>query len=333
MGRAENRADMSANQVIEVVGRGVGSASELFVKLATTNGFTVVAAGPNRFLLARTYRPTWAKVAAGATAIFAGLGLFFLLVKRTETGDAVIAEDRTGVKVRLAGTLPVAFIDSLRSELGAARLPAQALTTSQFAPATRQGPASAAQPPAPPRPPAPPSPGFSPSPGAFGGNPDLTIQRHSTVAPAAPSSPAQFAPAQFAPSPPAPAYPAAAAYPAAPPPPPSPPSPPAPGATLVLPDGRNIPVGAGGVIGRDPSPIAAAPNLPLHLIGDASLSKTHLAFGPLPHGVWLIDQHSTNGTVVVAGGVSAPCTPGQRAEAPFGALVIAGDLNMMVGRS
>ncbi len=78
-------------------------------------GYSVVASGPNRFRLARTHRPMWASILAVATAVFVGLGLFFLLVKRTETGDAMITEDRSGVKLRLTGALHPLFVDKLRA--------------------------------------------------------------------------------------------------------------------------------------------------------------------------------------------------------------------------
>ncbi|MGB8862362.1 MAG: FHA domain-containing protein, partial [Ilumatobacteraceae bacterium] len=103
------------------------------------------------------------------------------------------------------------------------------------------------------------------------------------------------------------------------------------GPTLVLADGRVIDVGAGGVLGRDPAADPAAPAARLHPLADPSLSKTHLSFGPLPHGVWVLDHHSTNGTVVIANGVSVPCTPGTRVEAPFGTRVVAGDVSLTVG--
>lgn len=67
----------------------------------------------------------------------------------------------------------------------------------------------------------------------------------------------------------------------------------------------------------------------LYPISDPSLSKTHLSFGPLPHGVWVLDHHSTNGTVVSANGMSMPCTPGVRVDALFGG-VIAGDVSLQV---
>jgi len=271
-------------QLIEVNGLGLGAASERVVQVATAHGYTVVASGPNRFRMARTYRPQWALIAAVATAVFVGLGLLFLLVKRTETGDVVVAEDRSGVKVRLTGALQPAVINALRQALGA---------TSQSAVA----PAATAT-------------SFQPA----------------AVAPAV-AAPAAVAPAAVAPAFVAPAFvpqQVAAVAPVVP-------SVRAVDPMLVFADGRSIGVSVGGVIGRDPGADPALPGAQLYPIADPSLSKTHLSFGPLPHGVWVLDHHSTNGTVVSANGVVVPCTPGERVEAPFGARIMAGDVSMVVG--
>ena len=277
MGRVGGQPSGAMEQLIEVNGLGLGAASERVVQVATVHGYTVVASGPNRFRMARTYRPQWALIAAVATAVFVGLGLLFLLVKRTETGDVVVAEDRSGVKVRLTGALQPAVIDALRQALGAAS-PAGA-------------PAAAA-----------------------------TSFQQAVVAPVV-SQPAVVAPAVVAPvvsQPVAAAPPVVSSVRVVEP-------------MLVFDDGRSIGVGAGGVIGRDPGADPALPGAQLYPIADPSLSKTHLSFGPLPHGVWVLDHHSTNGTVVSANGVAVPCTPGERVEAPFGARIVAGDVSMVVG--
>lgn len=298
MGKAGSQPGGTGEQLIEVTGLGLGAASDRFVQVAMAHGYTVVASGPNRFRMARTYRPKWALIAAVATAMFIGLGLLFLLVKRTETGDVVVAEDRAGVKVRITGALQQPVIDALRQALGAAA-PIGAPTLN---PVSFQGPA-----PAPVGPPvsAPvvaaaaivPSvaPGFMPA--SVVSNPVAHAPVHATVPrsvePVGHSIASQTV-LQFA-------------------------------------DGRAIGVGVGGVLGRDPSGDPALPGGHLYPISDPSLSKTHLSFGPLPSGVWVLDHHSTNGTVVSANGVTSPCTPGVRVEAPFGAQVVAGDLTLVVG--
>jgi len=81
------------------------------------HGYTVVAVGPNRFRVARVFRPTWAVVLAVLTVALCGVGLLFLLVKHTETGDAVIAEDRAGVKLRLSGALRPQMVAAVRAAM------------------------------------------------------------------------------------------------------------------------------------------------------------------------------------------------------------------------
>ena len=258
----------ASEQIIHVSGVGLGATSERFVQIAMAHGYTVVASGPNRFRLARTYRPKWATVAAIGTAVFVGLGLLFLLVKRVETGEAVIAEERAGIRVRLTGELLPSLVETLSLALAA---PAPALTAP-----LAQFPAS----------------------GPSSGAPSLAV--------------AAFAPAMQA----VPAQPVVRATPEA---------------MLVFGDGRLISVGRGGVLGRDPSADPAVPDARMHPLADPSLSKTHLSFGPLPRGVWVVDHHSTNGTVVASGGVTATCAPGVRVEVPFGAQVVAGDVSFVVG--
>lgn len=283
MGRAEEQGG-ARELLIEVHGLGLGAASERFVQVAMAHGYTVVASGPNRFRMARTYRPKWALIAAVATAVVVGLGLLFLLVKRTETGDVVVVEERTGVKLRLTGSLQPPVVEALRQNLGGT---AAASTSVAGPPPASSSPAGAP---------------FQPSAAA--------AVVPSATAPAAHS----FQPAQ----------------PVAPVAPVAPPAHAAVQPLLVLADGRSIAVSAGGVLGRDPSTDPALPGGQLHPIADPSLSKTHLSFGPLPNGVWVVDHHSTNGTVVSANGVTAACTPGVRVEAPFGAQVVAGDVSMLV---
>lgn len=271
---------------IEVTGLGLGAASERFVQVAMAHGYTVVASGPNRFRMARTYRPKWALITAVATAAFVGLGLLFLLVKRTETGDVVVVEDRSGVKLRLTGAIQQPVVDALRQLLGtplSAAAPVAAAATSFQGPAA--APASAYQPAAMPVPTAP-VPAYQPL--AYQPSAQPVVQQPVVQQPVVQP-------------------------------------------VLVLADGRAIGVGAGGVLGRDPAADPLLPGGQLHAISDPSLSKTHLSFGPLPNGVWVLDHHSTNGTVVSANGMSTPCTPGARVEAPFGSQVLAGDVSIEVG--
>lgn len=122
-------------QVIEARGMGPGRVSEALIMIAGTQGYSVAASGPNRFRLARTYRPKWANVAALVLAPFFGLGLLFLLVKRTETCDGMIVEDRTGVRLILTGAVtPVLFMELSEAVSMQPLATASALAPTAFAP-------------------------------------------------------------------------------------------------------------------------------------------------------------------------------------------------------
>jgi hypothetical protein len=116
-GAGTTGAAAAGEHVFDVVGMGVGAATEQFVALCTSAGYTVVAVGPNRMRLARVYRPTWASVTAALTAVAAGMGLLFLLVKRTETAEATIVEDRAGIRLRVVGTLTAELAEQIKRTL------------------------------------------------------------------------------------------------------------------------------------------------------------------------------------------------------------------------
>ncbi|MCB9380921.1 MAG: hypothetical protein H6513_09550 [Acidimicrobiaceae bacterium] len=94
-------------------------------------------------------------------------------------------------------------------------------------------------------------------------------------------------------------------------------------------DGRILVAARNGVVGRDPVPQPSRPAA-IHPIADASLSKTHFTFGVSSDGVWVVDEHSTNGTAIDVGGRVMRCTPGVAHEVPIGGRVFAGDVVFMV---
>lgn len=246
--------------VIPTNGLGLGASTQRFVDVASATGYSVVATGPNRFRLARTYRPMWASVLALATAVFVGLGLFFLLVKRTETGDAVVVEDRSGVKLRLTGALHPHLVEQLRVAFATVAATNAVPPAASFMPAAVRAVESSMPPPV-----------FQPAP---------------TTQP-----------------------------------------------VLTFVNGRSVLVGAGGVIGRNPDIDPQLPGAQLIAINDPSLSKTHVTIGPSPTGIWVVDHHSTNGTSVLSRGVVFPCNPGVRTDVPFGAQLIAGEVQIAVSSS
>jgi len=284
-----------AVEVIDVMEMGVGAAAEAFVQLCSSAGFTVVALGPAQFRAARARRPQWATITAILTAVFCGLGLLLLLVKRTESADAVIVEDRTGIQMRITGALPPELMAQIRSVVGrhnnttyvaqgaggagGAGGAVSGWAPSHVSPKVVPPPPPVAMPPpvaAPPR--------RATEPDPLG----ATVLRSSLVVPGQQA------------------------------------------ASLILPDGTRIVVGAGVVIGRAPVAEAALMNATLVALGDASLSKTHLSVSPAPDGVWVVDHHSTNGTRVTSGASNVQCVPGERTSVAVGSVVVAGELRLTV---
>lgn len=305
--------DGSNEQVIAVPTMGPGHATDVLVRVAQQQGYACVATGPATFRVARTYRPRWATIAAIATALFVGVGLLFLLVKRTVGGVAAVIEDREGTKVRLVGLNGSGLDVVLRSAFAAA--PA---TVGAGAPVLAGGIAAVAPAVAPVTPPV----AFAPP----------------AVVPPSPMPPvAHVAPATFAPPPARLASPSdvlvggtrgeldaertvarrgdwRAASPAV-----------STSPALVRGD-QVVTIGSGVVLGRDPvRDPAAADAVPVR-VDDPSVSKTHATVGPTATGIWVIDHHSTNGTAI--GGVhgSQPCPGGVRVDVGFGAELRVGDV-------
>jgi hypothetical protein len=85
------------------------SASELHRRivdaLAADPHYDLAEVGPERNRLARSYRPTWAVIAAILTAPVFGLGLLFLLVKRTESCDVSVVDGPTSAVMTMNGRL------------------------------------------------------------------------------------------------------------------------------------------------------------------------------------------------------------------------------------
>ena len=92
-------------------------------------------------------------------------------------------------------------------------------------------------------------------------------------------------------------------------------------AVLTWDDGSRMAVYGRTVYGRNPAPEDAAVSVAVR-DETLSLSKTHFEIGGDPAGVWVIDRHSTNGTVLVRdggrhdliAGVQTALRPGDRLE-------------------
>lgn len=89
--------------------------------------------------------------------------------------------------------------------------------------------------------------------------------------------------------------------------------PPRPGALIALiwDDGTRIAVHGRTLFGRNPEREEGAAAVAVR-DETLSLSKTHFEVGGDASGVWLVDRHSTNGTVLVRGGVRETVVPGVR---------------------
>lgn len=107
----------------------------------------------------------------------------------------------------------------------------------------------------------------------------------------------------------------------------------APTATLRVTDGQEFTVTGTALLGRKPqmpNAVKADQLLKVEDIG-RSLSKAHLLFGVDDDGVWIVDQNSTNGTVVtLPDGAQIICAGGQKVRIPSGATVTAGDVGIDV---
>ena len=265
----------------------VGTATRTMLDVAGACGYSTAATGPNSFRLARVYRPRWATVAAIVCGVlFLGLGLFLLLVKRTEVAEASVAEERDGVKLRLTGTITTAALDALKASIGGdgARAAAPVPHVATFAPAH-----SAA------------TDLFSASllvPSMLNASslPPLAVEESVAATQARPMR-VLAASHQI---------------------------------ELSFSTGALVAVGNGLLIGRDPQPSPQMPAARCVPVADMSLSRTHLAVETGPRGAWVTDLHSTNGAAVNVSGRTVACPPGQRVEAPAGAVVTLGDVSFTV---
>ncbi|WP_017932877.1 RDD family protein [Nocardioides sp. Iso805N] len=121
---------------------------------------------------------------------------------------------------------------------------------------------------------------------------------------------------------------------AAPAQPPAPTSPP-PRWRVTFDTGQSFVVAGLALVGRSPEPRQgeqAAHLVPLQS-NDMSLSKTHAQFGVVPDGTLVVmDRGSTNGSVLLRGGVAKPLPPRQPATLLPGDRVRFGDREMAVAR-
>ena len=268
-------------------------ASAVVVEAAAKSDCTVVAVGPGQYRVTRRYRRSWVMPAAVVGSIFLGLGLLLLLVpKVVEEGTVTVSEDRRGVKIRLAGTVPQQFVDDVRvacAALGSA------------------APGSAA-------------PAVTPAP-VVGSTPIVIQSQTSQFAPAPSHVPnalpqTPITPTSWSASP-VPPQPQVAAVPFVP--------------RSIRIGHQVVPVGAGVTVGRNPLAVTELTSAALWAVDDVSLSKTHASFRSRSAIVEVCDHSSTNGTRVESpAGVVVDCVPGMWVVVPNGSAALLGDQRVVV---
>ena len=101
-------------------GMGAEAASEVILRtLADRPGLHVREIGPGRISVSRTHRPAWALVLCACTLWLGGLGLLFLLVKRTDAGDVTVTDGPRGCVVALPPLLAGPGATALQAALAA----------------------------------------------------------------------------------------------------------------------------------------------------------------------------------------------------------------------
>lgn len=105
---------------------------------------------------------------------------------------------------------------------------------------------------------------------------------------------------------------------------------------LQVDTGPSLIVTGRALLGRDPSPGPGEVVDHLLAVDDPqrSLSKTHLEIGVDASGLWVVDRHSTNGSVVrLPDGTRVPCPPAQRTRVPEGSQLLVGRRTVRVTRT
>lgn len=292
-------------------------------ELSAAGDLEIRRLGPGRLGVYRTYRPTWALILAIVLFPLVGVGLLFLLVKKSDQGEILIVDGPTGPQVTLPPVVPAqhdaALADRFAGRAGtsAARprvvgneadsvLPPPPVTAGAGSPEqeSRGGPITAVpgthQPAIPVANLAPPPPATSSEPFAmrsddFSFADDLnaaTLQRPSTSS--VPNSPVVRPVAlRFA------------------------------GGVVSVPPGTTV------VLGRAPEPQGSA--TPVRVPGDAStVSKSHALVRAVASGLEVSDLGSTNGSTVEQSGRSIVVDPGRWHRLEVGDRLVLGAAPAMV---
>lgn len=104
----------------------------------------------------------------------------------------------------------------------------------------------------------------------------------------------------------------------------------------TLDDGREVRVEGLVLLGRNPQPQPGEEDAQLIKLADETrtVSKSHLALGLDPAGLFVVDRGSTNGsTVTTPAGISTRCRAGEVVYVTEGSIVSIGDHWLKIGRS
>ncbi|WP_203581047.1 RDD family protein [Microbacterium hibisci] len=101
-------------------------------------------------------------------------------------------------------------------------------------------------------------------------------------------------------------------------------------AVLTWDDGSRMAVYGRTLYGRNPATEAGAVAIPVR-DETLSLSKTHFEIGGDTAGAWIVDRHSTNGTILVRDGGRIPLVAGTRTNLRAGDVLEFGDRRATVG--
>jgi len=102
---------------------------------------------------------------------------------------------------------------------------------------------------------------------------------------------------------------------------------------LVADTGESVRLEGSAVVGRDPAAVPGVRHLVTLRSDDGSLSRSHVRVGPVADGrLVLLDESSTNGTVLVRGGVVRPVPRGRPFPLLEGDRVQLGDRSLTVHR-
>lgn len=95
-------------------------------------------------------------------------------------------------------------------------------------------------------------------------------------------------------------------------------------------DGTRVAVSRRTLFGRNPAPEEGAAVVSVR-DETLSLSKTHFEAAAEASGGWVVDRHSTNGTVIVRDGQRIACTPGEQVRVRLGDAIEIGDRIVTIG--